>query len=134
MKRVVLLVFLLIFSSVFVFAEESDALIKETYKLEGLVEYDDNPIEVIYLDEEIEKQVGEDEFVLSCRLEVKYLNEKYNLQIEENKEYDTLAGVIIAHYDGIPAAGEVVEVDDLQIRVLRTTRSRIELARVKKIR
>lgn len=86
------------------------------------------------VDEEIEKQVGEDEFVLSCRLEVKYLNEKYNLQIEENKEYDTLAGVIIAHYDGIPAAGEVVEVDDLQIRVLRTTRSRIELARVKKIR
>ena len=55
MKRVVLLVFLLIFSSAFTFAEESDALIKETYKLEGLVEYDDNPIEVIYLDEEIEK-------------------------------------------------------------------------------
>lgn len=86
------------------------------------------------VDEEIEKQVGEDEYVFSCRLEVKYLNEKYNLQIEENKEYDTLAGVIIAHYDGIPVAGEVVEVENLQIRVLRTNRSRIELARVKKIR
>lgn len=84
--------------------------------------------------EEIEKQVGEDEYVLSCRLEVKYLNEKYNLGIEENKEYDTLAGVIISHYDGIPTAGEVVVIGDLQIRILRTTRSRLELAKVKKIR
>ena len=32
-----------------------------------------------------EKQVGPDEYVLSCRLEVKYLNEKYNLGIEESK-------------------------------------------------
>ena len=85
-------------------------------------------------DEEIEKQVGEDEYVLSCRLEIKYLNEKYNLGIEENKEYDTLAGLIISHYDGIPSAGEVVVIGDLQIRILRTTRSRLELARVKKIR
>ncbi len=84
--------------------------------------------------EEIEKQVGEAEYVFSCRLEVKYLNEKYNLQIEENKEYDTLAGLIIAHYDGIPSAGEVILIGDLEVRVLRTNRSRIELARVKKIR
>ena len=84
--------------------------------------------------DEIEKQVGENEYVLSCRLEVKYLNEKYNLGIEENKEYDTLAGVIISHYDGIPTAGEVVVIGDLQIRILRTTRSRLELAKVKKIR
>ena len=84
--------------------------------------------------EEIEKQVGEDEYVFSCRLEVKYLNEKYNLNLEEKKEYDTLAGLIIAHYDGTPSAGEILVIGELQIRILRTTRSRIELARVKKIR
>ena len=43
-----------------VFSETSDkisndSLIKETYKLQGLVEYDDNPVETIYLDENIEK-------------------------------------------------------------------------------
>ena len=42
-----------------------------------------------------EKQVGPDEYVLSCRLEVKYLNEKYGLGIEESRAYVTLAGVII---------------------------------------
>ena len=77
-----------------------------------------------------EKQVGPDEYVLSCRLEVKYLNEKYGLGIEESREYDTLAGFIIFNYEGIPTAGETVFVGGLQVRILRTTRSRIDLARV----
>ena len=68
-----------------------------------------------------EKQVGPDEYVLSCRLEVKYLNEKYGLGIEESREYDTLAGFIIFNYEGIPTAGETVFVGGLQVRILRTT-------------
>ncbi|OKY95738.1 MAG: hypothetical protein BHV65_10380 [Alistipes sp. 58_9_plus] len=65
-----------------------------------------------------EKQVGPDEYVLSCRLEVKYLNEKYGLGIEESREYDTLAGFIIFNYEGIPTAGETVFVGGLQVRIL----------------
>ena len=80
-----------------------------------------------------EKQVGPDEYVLSCRLEVKYLNEKYGLGIEESREYDTLAGFIIFNYEGIPTAGETVFVGGLQVRILRTTRSRIDLARARKL-
>ena len=80
--------------------------------------------------EMIEKQVNENEYVFSCRLEVKYLNEKYGLEIEECDDYDTLAGYIIYNYDGLPVAGEIVEVDNLRIKILRTTRSRLELARV----
>lgn len=80
-----------------------------------------------------EKRISDREWVLSCRLEVKYLNEKYGLGIEESREYDTLAGFVIYHYEGIPAAGEVVTVGELEVKILRTTRSRIELARVRRI-
>ncbi len=80
----------------------------------------------------IEKQLSEDEWVFSCRLEVKYLNEKYELDIEESKEYDTLAGFIISHREGIPSSGESITIGNLQIKILRTTRSRIELARIKR--
>ncbi len=80
-----------------------------------------------------EKQLSDREWVLSCRLEVKYLNDKYDLEIEESREYDTLAGYIIYHLEGIPSAGEIVTIGNLQIKILRTTRSRIELARVKRI-
>ena len=85
------------------------------------------------VDDLTEKRVGEDEYVFSCRLEVKYLNEKYGLDIEESREYDTLAGFIIYHYQGIPTASETVSIGNLQLKILRTTRSRIELARVRKV-
>ena len=78
----------------------------------------------------IEKQVGEREYVFSCRLDVKYLDEKYGLGIEESDEYDTLAGYIIYNYEGLPAVGEVLTFGNLRIKILRTTRSRIDLARV----
>ncbi len=84
--------------------------------------------------EMIEKQVGDDEYVLSCRLDVDYLNERYDLGLEESNDYDTLAGFIIYHYEGIPAAGESVTFGNFEFKILRTTRSRIELARVKVFR
>lgn len=80
--------------------------------------------------EMIEKQVGECEYVFSCRLDVKYLNEHYALNIEESEEYDTLAGYIIYNHGGLPVAGEIVDIEGLRIKILRTTRSRLELARV----
>jgi CBS domain containing-hemolysin-like protein len=40
----------------------------------------------------VERPTGEGEWVLSCQLEVDYLNDKYLLGIPEGDEYDTLAG------------------------------------------
>ena len=77
-----------------------------------------------------EKRLSEREFVFSCRLEVDYLNEKYALHIPESDEYDTLAGFIISRYEELPKAGEVMEFDGLRIKILRTTRSRIDLAKI----
>ncbi len=81
----------------------------------------------------VEKRISEREFVFSCRLEVEYLNDKYEVNIPESEEYDTLAGYIITRYEELPTAGTVMEFDGLRIKILRTTRSRIELARVERI-
>ena len=78
----------------------------------------------------IEKRLSEREFVFSCRLEVEYLNEKYEIAIPDSDEYDTLAGYIISRYKELPTAGTEMEFDGLRIKILRTTRSRIELAKV----
>ena len=78
----------------------------------------------------VEKRLSEREFVFSCRLEVEYLNDKYDINIPESDEYDTLAGYIISRYEELPIAGTVMEFDGLRIKILSTTRSRIELARV----
>ena len=81
----------------------------------------------------VEKRISDKEYVFSCRLEVEYLNEKYDLDIPESDEYDTLAGYIISRYEELPTAGTVMEFDGLRIKILSTTRSRIEIARVEVI-
>lgn len=78
----------------------------------------------------IEKRISDREYVFSCRLEVEYLNEKYNLSLPESDEYDTLAGYIISRYEELPTAGTIMEFDGLRIKILSTTRSRIELAKI----
>ena len=61
MKRGLLILSLSLLFSLPVFSEtvtetfNAENTIKETYRLQGKIEYDDNPIETIYLDENIEK-------------------------------------------------------------------------------
>ena len=52
MKKLILVIALMLFSLTSVPAEQQ---IKETYKINGQVEYDDNAVETIYLDDNIEK-------------------------------------------------------------------------------
>lgn len=78
----------------------------------------------------IEKTEGEGIYVLSGRLEVEYLNEKYGLAIPESDEYDTLAGYVIYYHEGIPEQGEVLRLDDKEIRVLRVDHSKLDLMKV----
>jgi CBS domain containing-hemolysin-like protein len=81
--------------------------------------------------ESVEKQVGTKDWVFSCWLEVDYLNERYDMEIPESDEYDTLAGYIIFNYEDIPPQGEVIVIGRHEVKVLRRTSSRIELARVR---
>ena len=81
----------------------------------------------------VEKQLSEREYIFSCRLDVEYLNEKYELGIAESDEYDTLAGYIISRYEELPTAGTTMEFDGLRIKIVRTTRSRIELAKIERL-
>ena len=53
-----------------------------------------------------EEQVAPDEYIFSGRLEVDYLNEKYDLNLPENEEYETLAGLILYYNEDIPEEGE----------------------------
>ena len=79
----------------------------------------------------VEKVLKDKQWVLSCRLEVGYLNERYGLGLSEEGEYDTLAGYIIDHYGGIPAVGTIIESEGREIKILKSTSSRVELAKVR---
>lgn len=78
----------------------------------------------------VEKCVGDGEWIFSSRLEVEYLNETYDLRLEESEEYDTLAGYIISAHGSIPHEGETVDVDGYRITILKRELSRLELVRM----
>ncbi len=80
--------------------------------------------------EMVEKSTGNRRWVFSCGLEVDYLNEKYDLNIPESDNYDTLAGYIIFNYEDIPPQGAQFTIGNHEIKVLRRSSSRIELAQV----
>lgn len=79
----------------------------------------------------VEKAQGDGVFILSGRLEVDYLNEKYGLGIPESEDYDTLAGYVIFYHEGIPQQGDEIRIDDKEIKVLRVSSSRLDLVRVR---
>ena len=78
----------------------------------------------------IEKEIGEDHYLFSGRIEIDYLNERYDLDIEEEGDYDTLAGFIIHHHEDIPDEGHIIEVEDLKLTVKKVSETRIELVEV----
>ncbi len=79
----------------------------------------------------VERQTAENEWLFSARHEVDYLNETYDLGIPENDEYDTLAGYIIAEHGGIPHEGEWLRNEQFSIKIVSRKQSRIDIVSVR---
>lgn len=77
-----------------------------------------------------EKQISENEFIFSARLEIDYLNENYQLDLPESEEYETLAGLIIHHHQSIPSLNETIVLKDLVVEILEATETRIDKVRL----
>jgi CBS domain containing-hemolysin-like protein len=84
-------------------------------------------------EEFIEKQIAENEFIFSGRLELDYLEEKYNLVFPEH-EYETLSGYIINYYETIPRQKERIIIDDYEFEVVSVSDTRIETVKMKKLK
>ena len=74
----------------------------------------------------VEKQISENEYIFSGRLEIDYLNEQYKLNLPVSEEYETLAGLIIYHHQSIPAQSETIHVNYLRFQILSMSDTRIE--------
>jgi len=74
----------------------------------------------------LEKKINNREFEFSARLEVDYLNETYNLNLEENEAYETLGGFIVYHNEDIPKQDEIIEINNLYFKMLKVDASKIK--------
>jgi CBS domain containing-hemolysin-like protein len=78
-----------------------------------------------------EKIISYKEYIFSGRLEIDYLNEKYHLDLPEEDDYETLAGMILYYHGSIPANNDIIRIKNFVFRVLRVTATRLELVNLK---
>ena len=82
------------------------------------------------LDEElIDEIIEENTYLFSARLEVEFLNEKYNLQIPESDSYTTLGGYIVNYTKEIPTNEEKIIIENFEIIIHSASNKKIELVR-----
>jgi putative hemolysin len=99
--------------------------------IEDILEEIFGEIEDEYDIEELkETQIKEGKFIFSGRLEIDYLNEKYDFDIPEG-EYETLGGYIIANFDKIPNENEVVLTDKFEIKIIAMENARVKEVELK---
>jgi CBS domain containing-hemolysin-like protein len=74
----------------------------------------------------IDVRINDNEFKLSARLEIDYLNEEYSINIPKEEAYETLGGFIINQTENIPQKGEELYILNYQIIILNVSSSKIE--------
>ena len=82
------------------------------------------------VEEYVEKQISENEFIFSGRLEIDYLNEKYGFNFPTD-ESETLSGYIIANHETIPKIKERIIIDRHEFDILLVSDTRIETVKMK---
>lgn len=98
--------------------------------LEDILEEIFGEIEDEYDDEEyIEKQLSDNEFLFSGRLEIDYLNSKFNLDFPEG-DYQTLSGYLVMTTETIPDQGAVIELEGYRFIFEQVSNTKIETVRV----
>jgi CBS domain containing-hemolysin-like protein len=81
-------------------------------------------------EEFVEKQISENEYIFSGRLELDYIAEKYGLEFPDN-ESETLSGYIVHYHETIPQQKERIIVDDYEFDIINVSDTRIEMVKLK---
>jgi CBS domain containing-hemolysin-like protein len=102
--------------------------------LEDILEEIFGEIEDEHDDEDFtEKVIADTEFIFSGRLELGYLNNKYDALDLPEEEYITLSGYIVMTHGSIPEVGEEIVLDNYRFIILSKSDTKIEEVRVIKI-
>lgn len=78
----------------------------------------------------IDENPAENVYIFSARIEIDFINEKYNLNLPNSEEYETLAGYIIHEYGSIPKERDKLNIEHYEVDILKASETRIELIKL----
>ena len=79
----------------------------------------------------VAKEISENEYILSGRMEIEDINEKFDIGLPESDEYQTLGGLIVNEYQSIPKPHENIIIGKFQFNIIKATNTKIELVKLK---
>ena len=73
-----------------------------------------------------ETKIDENTFIFSGRFEIDFLNQKYQLNLPESEDYETLNGLILFKHQSIPLVDENITLEGFNFLILEVNKTRIE--------
>ena len=73
------------------------------------------------------KQLKDDEYLFSGRMEIDAINEKFNLALPESDDYATVAGYILHVHQKFPKQKEQITVGKYHFKIIKISATKIEL-------
>ena len=80
--------------------------------------------------EYVAKQVSDNEYVLSGRLEIDQVNSLFDLNLPDSDNYVTVAGFILHHYEQFPKLNDTIRISDWTFKILQAHNNRIDLVKL----
>ena len=76
-------------------------------------------------EELIHRELTENKFLFSARLEIDFINEKYRLKLPVKEDYETLSGLIIYFAETIPEKGSTFKIENFEFKILEVDETKI---------
>jgi len=83
------------------------------------------------VEENICKKLNEKEYLISGKVEIDFVNEKFDLKLPLG-DYVTVSGLITSRGGKIPTQGEIIGFDQYDIMILRATLVKVDLVKITK--
>ncbi|WP_185868456.1 hemolysin family protein [Blattabacterium cuenoti] len=82
----------------------------------------------------LDKKINSYEFLFSARLNIEFINNKYNINIPKSVKYETLGGFIVSYIEKIPKNGEKIIINKkFLIKIKKVSKNKIEEVFFKKL-
>jgi CBS domain containing-hemolysin-like protein len=72
-----------------------------------------------------EQKVSKTEYIFAGRLEIDYLNDKYELNLPESEDFETLNGFLLFTHESIPKYNETIRIENFNFKILEVSNTRV---------
>lgn len=79
----------------------------------------------------IAKSTGDNEYLLSARMEIDNVNEMFSLELPEDDDYMTVGGLILHYNQSFPKVNDIVRINQFEFKILKKSNTKIELVKLK---